>query len=168
MTGLMGLLRRPLVQLLAITILIAGGAEAYKHVKQEKRRAMTMESESNRIRERGSELKRLAAVAGELEKTFASGEDPIQGVQRIAAEEGLNLASTQADGIEEKENGFTEEKFTFRLKNAPLASALRMISAVESSRPGTLIRDLQIRRNVASSEKVDVDFQVTLLTGRAH
>lgn len=154
------LLGRPVVRLLIAAIVLAAGVQSAKGVGDLKRRASAAELEAGRIGARAEELKRIASVTVELARSFPPGADLVPEIQRLATDHGIGLASTQASGVAELENGFAEEKFSIRLKAVPLGSALRLLAAIETSLPAARIGDLQIVRAVSGGDLVDVDFVV--------
>lgn len=153
-----GRLGLALATVIALALLIA----IHDAITARERLAKAREAEAAEVAASGHELIALRDVVAQMRKAATPAEPMAPVIERVAAAEGVMIASTQGAGDADA-GPYRERRSIVRIAGAPLGPLKRFLARIESAQPGLLIRELTVRRSVNRSDRLDAEIVLAQL-----
>lgn len=153
-----GRLGLALAAVVALVLLLAGSDS----ITARERLARAREAEAAEVAASGRELAALRDVVTQMRKAATPAEPMAPVIERVAAAEGVTIASTQGAGDADA-GPYRERRSIVRIAAAPLGPLKRFLARIESAQPGLLIRELTVRRSVNRSDRLDAEIVLAQL-----
>jgi hypothetical protein len=154
-----GLTQKPVFWLMVVVILVSIMLAANDAVTAADQRAEAREREAGDVARMAAEWTELRDRTRELEQSLGAGEPVLQTIQRLAAAENLSIASTQSAGADNV-GEFRDVLTSVRFQGVALGPLRRLLSGLEASRSGLLVKEMTIRKSVGRSDRLDVEIVV--------